>query len=101
MISYKIGIYQIKNTITGYLYIGCTVTSFTSRWKDHRELLERGVHTNRRLQKAWSKDGARVFHFSVLDIVSDPSQIFICEQYWIKRLAKTHYLYNYRHYCPW
>ena len=73
------GVYQITNTITGEAYIGSTV-NISGRWASHRYKLRKGIHENRNLQESWNKHGEGFFKFSVLEIVSDKSDLIAAEQ---------------------
>src|SRR5689334_6310721 len=64
------GIYSIVNTATGKIYIGQTTARFVSRWRTHRDNLNRGVHANRQLQADWNYYGSSVFEFRILERVS-------------------------------
>lgn len=59
------GIYSIRNTVNGKVYIGSTV-DFASRWANHRCQLRKGGHDNSYLQRAWAKYGEEAFEFTVL-----------------------------------
>src|SRR5437667_4928104 len=59
------GIYEIRNTADGKVYIG-SAERFEKRWRSHRNDLRRGLHTNNHLQRAWTKYGESVFEFSQL-----------------------------------
>lgn len=56
------GIYLIKNTITGKIYIGSAVNT-QKRFLEHKYALIRGIHCNIHLQRAWDKDGEKCFIF--------------------------------------
>lgn len=58
----KSGIYQIRNTEDGKVYIGSTV-NFRKRKNQHYSKLKIGKHHNRKLQRAWSKYGEEAFKF--------------------------------------
>lgn len=82
--SVKTGVYIIRNTTTGAVYVGSTSLSFRDRFKTHRKLLRRGQHDNRYLQNAWNKYGEGIFEFLALDrIDDDPHVIVTAEQRWI------------------
>ncbi|HHR0834054.1 GIY-YIG nuclease family protein [Klebsiella aerogenes] len=79
------GVYQITNTITGEVYIGSTV-NISGRWASHRYKLRKGTHGNRNLQGSWNKYGKGFFEFSVLEIVSDKSELIPAEQRFFREL---------------
>lgn len=81
--QYTTGIYLITNVITNTVYVGSTTRLFRERWGQHKNELRRGVHGNRHIQRAWNRDGADAFVFSVLEVVTDRVAIIVREQYWI------------------
>lgn len=56
------GVYQIRNLVTGDLYIGGTVDHM-HRWREHFRLLRTGQHHSVYLQNAWNKYGESNFDF--------------------------------------
>lgn len=75
------GIYQIKNIITGKIYIGSAVVSITKRWHRHKSLLRSNKHYNKHLQNAWNKDGESSFEWYIVEEVADKNQVIEREQY--------------------
>lgn len=65
MADKKFFIYTITNTKNGKRYVGST-TSTTNRWKTHRWQLNKGIHTNEHLQRAWNLHGKTSFVFDVV-----------------------------------
>lgn len=65
------GIYAIRNTSNGKVYVGRS-SDVSARWASHLRLLNAGKHINPHLQGAWSKYGQGVFRFELLEAVSDP-----------------------------
>lgn len=59
------GIYTITCTVTGKVYVGQAI-NIRKRWGAHRWHLERGLHGNHHLQRAWAKHGAAAFEFAVV-----------------------------------
>ena len=82
------GVYQITNTITGEENIGSTV-NISGRWASHRYKLRKGTHGNRNLQESWDKHGKGVFDFSVLEVVSNKSELIAAEQRFFRELNPT------------
>jgi group I intron endonuclease len=80
-----IGVYKITNTIDSKVYVGSTTVDFNKRWRNHRSELERNLHGNIHLQRAWNLYGAPAFTFDVLEVVLDEQDICIAEQKWIDR----------------
>lgn len=64
----KSGIYKITNLIDGKVYIGST-RSFKKRAYEHLSSLEKGVHQNKHLQRAFDRDGTDAFVFEVIEVV--------------------------------
>jgi group I intron endonuclease len=59
------GIYIIACLANGLVYVGSAV-HIARRWSEHRGWLMRGVHFNRRLQRAWNKYGADAFTWNLV-----------------------------------
>lgn len=88
---YKQGVYYIKNTQTGKLYIGSTTQYFKKRIDHHYWCLNNNTHKNKYLQNSWNKYGREIFIFGVLEICNK-NNCLIREQYYID-LNKSN-LYN-------
>lgn len=58
----KSGLYWIRNLLDGKRYVGSSI-DVPRRLRAHRSLLERGVHDNIHLQRAWNRDGVEAFVF--------------------------------------
>lgn len=80
-----IGIYQIKNTVTGDVFIGATL-SFGNRFKQDFSSLLLGEHSHAKLQASWSKYSPTDFEFSVLELCSHKSEL---QPLYAKWLSKT------------
>lgn len=65
MADKKFFIYTITNTKNGKRYIGST-TSISQRWRTHRWQLNKGIHANEHLQRAWNKHGKSAFTFETI-----------------------------------
>lgn len=76
------GIYAIRNTISGKLYVGSAV-HLKNRWKSHRSNLTLNKHHSEKLQRAWNKYGSDAFVFEVLEIVPGKQCLVEREQHWI------------------
>ena len=63
-----VGIYCIKNVVTGKMYIGSSI-NIAGRWKQHRYQLNTNRHENHYLQHSWNKHGEGSFEFSILEVV--------------------------------
>ena len=73
------GVYQIRNTVNGKIYIGSTAIEFAGRWREHRKNLRGGRHCNQHLQNAWRKHGEETFVFEIL-LYCDPENCILYEQ---------------------
>lgn len=73
------GIYAIRHVDSGKIYIGSAV-NFFNRWRGHRFHLNRGTHSNRRLQGAWNKYGSDAFVFEILEVIEDLTKLVEVEQ---------------------
>lgn len=91
----KSGIYAIKNTVNGKVYVGSAV-NLRQRFISHRSCLKKGTHHSLKLQRAWDKYGSETFVFEVIESVSDKQNLIKCEQYWIDEMvaAGEHTGYN-------
>ncbi len=67
MVTNKSGIYMIKNTKNGKVYIGQS-QNIQRRINAHISCLRRGAHYNKHLQRAWDMYGESVFEFSTLEL---------------------------------
>lgn len=89
------GIYQIKNTISGGVYVGSTI-KFYDRWTDHKRSLTTNKHKTKHLQNAYNKylleRGTDDFlEFSVLELMenSTKEERLIREEWWIDKLIEN------------
>lgn len=71
-------IYEIRNSTTGFRYIGYS-ENVTLRWKEHRRHLEKGIHHNIHLQRAWNKYGEGVFQWTILNSYEDKQSALLEE----------------------
>lgn len=62
----KTGIYTITHRESGRVYVGSSADC-DYRFYQHRWYLNRGEHTNRRLQRAWKKYGSDAFVWAVIE----------------------------------
>ena len=69
------GIYQIRNSVNGKLYVGSSM-DVRSRWATHRRELARGTHHSIKLQRAWNKYGCDSFALDVLIVCSQDMLLF-------------------------
>jgi group I intron endonuclease len=87
------GIYQIRNTVNGKVYVGSAV-NFARRFSQHQSALRNGKHDSGKLQNAWNKYGEDSFAFSVIERVVEVSNLISREQYWIDALQAVRCGYN-------
>ena len=59
-----VGIYEIKNKVTGKGYIGSS-KQIQKRWEQHLLALRKGIHHSVLLQRAWNKYGEDCFEFLI------------------------------------
>ena len=84
----KPGVYQIRNSQDGRVYVGSAARAIRGRWGVHRHHLRHQKHHNKFLQRAWNKYGEGSFCFSVLAHCS-PEWCLAIEQVNILRLSAT------------
>lgn len=78
------GIYMIKNTVNGKVYIGQSV-NIARRWAKHkRELKKNNYHEKQHLQDSWNKYGESNFEFKIIE-ECQPNATILNERetYWI------------------
>ena len=76
------GVYQLKNTVNGKIYIGSS-KCIQDRLRMHFWLLSKNKHENIHLQRAYNKD-SKIFIAEIVEVCSEDKQ-FEVEQYWINR----------------
>lgn len=86
------GIYQIKNTVNGKVYVGLSI-HMELRWGEHLALLRNGCHYNRHLQGSYDKYGEGAFEFSVLEYCDD-DRLREREKFWIEKTGAYNNGYN-------
>lgn len=88
------GVYQIRNTANGKLFVGASV-NLPAILNRHRSELRMGGHKNRELQKEWAEFGPDAFEFEVLDTLAPPdgpdydpsADLRALEELWLDRLS--------------
>lgn len=78
------GIYRITCVGTTRFYIG-SAENLRRRFIAHQSALRRGVHSNKKLQAAWSKYGEEAFSFEVV-CICERDQLLVLEQKFIDDL---------------
>jgi group I intron endonuclease len=86
------GIYKIENKINGNVYIGQSI-DIAKRFRRHIGNLDKNIHTNTHLQKAWSKYGKDNFFFDIIETCSK-SSLNKREIFYIKEFKNETTLYN-------
>lgn len=76
-----IGIYIITSLRNQKVYIGQS-KHIEQRLEEHKNALQKNVHQNKHLQRAWNKYGEKNFIFSILE-ECDEKLLDEREQYWI------------------
>jgi group I intron endonuclease len=88
----KTGIYQIKNTVTGKVYIGSAV-DIDTRWYIHKRDLKNNKHHSYKLQNSINKYGIENFMFEIIE-ECDKKILIEREQYWIDATKSFEVGYN-------
>lgn len=83
----KTGIYLIRNTINGKVYVGSS-SNIAERWTEHARDLKNNTHRNKPLQNAYNKYGKDKFIYEILELLDENNKDkqFEREQYWINTL---------------
>jgi len=92
--GWKTGVYCIRNTVNGKVYVGSAARDFEHRFGQHKGALRYGNHHTSHLQSAWNKYGEVAFEFVVLERCQ-PDLCLDREQYWIDRLHATDSQFGY------
>ena len=87
------GIFQIRNTANGKIYLGSSL-NLEGPLNSHKFMLTIGRHRNAALQEDWNAFGADKFAFEILEVVKvkdDPNfnmedELTLLEQIWIEKL---------------
>ncbi|MCH1626424.1 GIY-YIG nuclease family protein [Fredinandcohnia quinoae] len=77
------GIFQIKNSMNGKLFIGSTKNFKTLNGL--KFTLENGSHMNKKLQEEWSELGKNSFEIEILEVLKKKDNAYFDEK---KELAK-------------
>jgi len=73
------GIYLIKNTVNGKVYIGSSC-DIKKRFSCHKSQLIRGKHCNSELQREWNIYGESSFVFDIVHVAETGVNLFVVEQ---------------------
>jgi group I intron endonuclease len=83
-IKIKIGVYLIRNIVTGGVYVGSTSYDFENRFRTHRKHLRDNKHDNAYLQHVYNKYGLENFEFIILEeVIGERNAVVAAEQRWI------------------
>lgn len=63
--KYQMGVFQIKNTINGKIFIGSSL-DLTAIWNRQKTQLKFGSHPNKPLQMDWNAFGEENFSYEIL-----------------------------------
>lgn len=88
-IKFKIGVFQIKNTVNHKIYIEGS-TDLVSIWNRYKFQLKNGLHTNTALQKDWTEYGEENFTFEILDEIQRDESKFIDYRKDVKELEQLY-----------
>lgn len=69
-IKYKMGVFQIRNTVTGKIYIGSSL-DLKAIWHAQKLQLDMGMHQNSDLQKDWKEYGPESFIYEILEEIHE------------------------------
>jgi group I intron endonuclease len=87
------GIYAIRNTVNGKVYVGSAVNILV-RFQAHLRGLRGGKHHSEKLQRAWDKYGDTAFRLVVLERVADRAALLSREQWHMDAMAAYSEGYN-------
>lgn len=88
------GIYIIKNTKNGKVYVGSS-KNIEKRWKEHERSLKSGKHHSKKLQRAYDRAVDKsIFVYEAIEEVTDNNVLFDREQYYIDTFDSYRSGYN-------
>lgn len=95
------GIYLIKNFITNEIYIGSS-KNIKKRLYQHKFMLRRNIHSNKKLQNSWNKYNEVSFTFEIIDLIeieklTKTEQFYLDKlnpEYNIRKIAENNYGYK-------
>lgn len=93
--TYRSGVYVIRCTPTGELYVGRTKNAIEARLAEHKTKLARGVHHAPKLQARYATYGLEAFEFIILKRFP-PKLVAFYEQDAIRKLKPALNAYNAR-----
>lgn len=95
---FKKGIYVISHELKpNYFYVGSTKCKdgFYRRWYQHVHSLKKNNHSSPFLQNIFNKYGHKGLLFKIIEIIDEPENLYIREQYWLDYYSLNHNVLNY------
>ena len=86
-------IYKIINTVNDKVYVGKTMGTIETRWKEHCADYQRDCHANRAIYRAMKKYGIDQFSAVEIEECSD-KELADREIYWVEKLQSFQKGYN-------
>jgi len=87
------GIYKIINRVNGKYYVGSSA-NIEERWKTHSYELNKNIHKNDHLQRAWNKYGGKNFHCVIVQQVLKEELLNVENAYLFTAKNEQHISYN-------
>lgn len=88
-----ISVYKITHRFTQKFYLGYS-SDTNRRFANHRNMLRRGLHHCRHLQRAWNIYGENEFSFTVLDVCKTTEEAIYREQLYLDAEFDSGRMYN-------
>lgn len=85
----KTGVYIIINTVTNAIYVGSTSNDFKYRYWQHLNLLRKGRHHSKYLQRSWNNHKSSSFEFRTI-AECPPSYCLKLEQWFIDTIKPVY-----------
>ncbi|WP_028543812.1 GIY-YIG nuclease family protein [Paenibacillus taiwanensis] len=79
----KMGIYQVRNKVTGYQIIGSSM-DLEKVWNKESFTLKMNGHVNRGLQKEWNTYGEESFEIEFLELIEPEEEWITSDQERVK-----------------
>lgn len=83
-------VYAIECIDTGWIYVGCTVSTLNRRLNEHRSYLKRNLHTSTRMQEDFVQYGAQSFKIRPIEKLPEAATLEV------KREAELRWLHHYQ-----
>lgn len=88
-------VYAVRNKVTGKVYIGCTAGKLNKRLREHKSMLNTGIHSSAEMQADFNAGGWEMFEGEVLEQLPEGCNVITkraAELYWMQEFADR--LYN-------